>query len=297
MPVAPPRWQQASAPEAALQTWLVQHRNRDGGWSYYPSKASRLEPTCWALLALSRHGSRPPGVDVISQWPRRAGWLTDAPRIPANYAFNALAALTLHQDAGGRQEAIRLARALAEARGNSAAPLAAIRQNNGLRAWPWIDATFSWVEPTSLCLLLLKKLRQALPEDLARERIAVGESMLLDRACVAGGWNYGGSNAFGKDLPPYVPTTALALLAMQDRPANPTIARAVRWLLAEAAREPSALALALIALRVFRSEVRTFKEQTARMAPSVIQSQNTVAIATSLYALGTPLNEADAFEL
>ena len=296
MPVAPPRWQQAPASEAALSTWLVQHRNRDGGWSYYPSKASRLEPTCWALLALSRNGSRP-GLDVIGEWPRRGGWLADGPKIPVNYAFNALAALTLHQDAGRRQEAIRLAAGLAEVRGNGAAPLAPIRQNNGLRAWPWIDATFSWVEPTSLCLLLLKKLRPALPERLARERIAVGESMLLDRACAAGGWNYGGANAYGKDLAPYVPTTALALLAMQDRPANPTVARAVRWLRAEAASEPSAIALALIALRVFRSEVRTFEQQAARMVPSILQSQNTVAIATSLYALGTPLNEADAFAL
>jgi hypothetical protein len=31
---------------------LVAGANPDGGWAYYPGHASRLEPTCWALLAL-----------------------------------------------------------------------------------------------------------------------------------------------------------------------------------------------------------------------------------------------------
>src|SRR5438105_856772 len=31
---------------------LLSAVNADGGWGYYPGHASRLEPTCWALLAL-----------------------------------------------------------------------------------------------------------------------------------------------------------------------------------------------------------------------------------------------------
>ncbi len=42
---------------------LLSAANADGGWGYYPGKASRLEPTCWALLALLPSDSdfkRPP---------------------------------------------------------------------------------------------------------------------------------------------------------------------------------------------------------------------------------------------
>ena len=51
----------------------------------------------------------------------------------------------------------------------------------------------------------------------ADTRIRDGEAVLRDRVCVDGGWNYGNSNVFGKNLPAYIPTTAIALLALQDR--------------------------------------------------------------------------------
>ena len=34
-----------------------------------------------------------------------------------------------------------------------------MRQDGSLQAWSWVDGTFSWVEPTAWCLLLLKKWR------------------------------------------------------------------------------------------------------------------------------------------
>ena len=72
--------------------------------------------------------------------------------------------------------------------------------------------------------------------------------MLADRCCVSGGWNYGNSNVLGKELSPYVPTTAVALLALQDRPALPEVARSLEWLAANWHRERSALALSLTLL-------------------------------------------------
>ena len=38
--------------EQVLQHQLLETRNGDGGWGYEPGRTSRLEPTCWALLAL-----------------------------------------------------------------------------------------------------------------------------------------------------------------------------------------------------------------------------------------------------
>ena len=43
------------------------------------------------------------------------------------------------------------------------------------------------------------------------------ERMLYDRACPGGGWNYGNSTVYGEALAPYLETTAITLIALQDR--------------------------------------------------------------------------------
>ena len=84
--------------------------------------------------------------------------------------------------------------------------------------------------------------------------MAEADRMLADRCCVSGGWNYGNSNVLGKELSPYVPTTAVALLALQDRTALTEVARSLDWLTANWQQERSALAssLALLAMQVHR---------------------------------------------
>ena len=69
-------------------------RNADGGGPYYAGKASRLEPTAWALLALHAAGERV-SADPLLAWPRRDGWLVDRGGDAVNVAFNALAAIVL----------------------------------------------------------------------------------------------------------------------------------------------------------------------------------------------------------
>jgi hypothetical protein len=157
-----------------LHDTLAGHRNADRGWGYAPGKSSRLEPTCWSLLALSRSTGQPIEVDVLARWRRQDGWLVDVPGAPVNYAFNALGALTLGAHPQGMAEARRIATQLLEVRGVKFAQGKEIRQDNSLQAWPWIDSTFSWVEPTALCLLLLKKRRHDLPAPATNDRIDIG---------------------------------------------------------------------------------------------------------------------------
>jgi hypothetical protein len=148
-----------------------------------------------------------------------------------NYAFNALAALTLGTIRKGAGHALADCLQVLDVRGMKFAQGKEIRQDNSLQAWSWIDATFSWVEPTTMCLLLIKKLRRepagAAAQRSHRHRRAACCSTARVRP---GGWNYGGSNVYGQELFPYVPTTALGLLAMQDRAKDPTVQRAHQWL-------------------------------------------------------------------
>ena len=67
-----------------------------------------------------------------------------------------------------------------------------------------------------------------------------------------GGWNYGNSNVFGKDLPAYIPTTAIALLALQDCRDEPFVRHSLDFLEEQAGNHPSTRALALTTLALRR---------------------------------------------
>jgi hypothetical protein len=89
-----------------------------------------------------------------------------------------------------------------------------VRIDPDLKGWAWTDGAFSWVEPTAYALIALKKLVRDGSES---EVISEAERLLYDRMCRGGGWNYGNSTVLGVDLPPYPDTTALALIALQQR--------------------------------------------------------------------------------
>lgn len=244
--------------------------NPDGGWGYYRGTTSRVEPTSWAVLALAADfGNRTarglvPHLSFLASRRGSSGLLVDDPGVPPNLAFNGLAALALTPLARDVDSGL-LDQVLAGILGIRGIRLPAapdIRQDNSLQGWPWIDGTFSWAEPTSWCLLALKRcarrnqrarqLERGGPEPLA-SRIDEAERLLIDRCCPTGGWNFGNANVMGQDLRPYVPTTALGLLAMQDRRDHPVVARSLDYLYAHRLSELSGLALALtlICLQVY----------------------------------------------
>lgn len=231
-----------------------------GGWPYYPGRGPRLEPTIWALLALGGDPveSDQPMLDAGARfvWRHLAGdGLLRDPGAPApNLAWNGLALLvgTALWPADSRLP--RLAGAVASSRGERLDDAPGVtEQNNQIQAWAWIPGTFSWVEPTACCLLALKQ--QARRGGVDRTaRIADGDAMLLDRVCPHGGWNYGNSSMLGQDLRPYVATTAMALLALQDRADAPAVPLSLDWLAREARSERAAMSLSLaaICLAVYR---------------------------------------------
>jgi len=188
----------------------------------------------------------PVDVERVRSWPRHDGWLVDVAGAPPNQPFNALGALTLLQEPSAAPLAQPIVSNLLAAKGERYPQNDYSPQDNSLQAWSWVEGTASWVEPTAWSLLLLKKLRGngSLPRE-ADERIHVGEQLLLDRVCAVGGWNYGNAQVFGHDLWPYVPTTALALLALRDHPDLPAVTRSLEQMQSDLRTERSALAVAL----------------------------------------------------
>ena len=281
----------------SLRNALLGARNQDGGWSYAPGRHSRIEPTCWAELALGHSQGHPPDVDSIRRWKREDDWIVDVPGAPANVAFNALAALTLLQEPSAIAFAQPIITRLIQAKGLGFRQTAALGQDNSIQAWSWVDGTASWVEPTAWCLLLLKRVRPQSPSQEAAERIRVGEQFLFDRVCHQGGWNYGNPEVYGQKLWPYVPTTAVALLAMQDHREHPIVKQSLQQLKKDVASERSVVAVALTILCLRAYSVPTDAlEQTAIELAAHADRGNLLGTAVMLYAL-TDTHLQSAFAL
>ncbi|MBA3886598.1 MAG: hypothetical protein H0X67_12840 [Acidobacteria bacterium] len=279
----------------SLKGFLLGSRNPDGGWGYYPGKSSRLEPTCWALLAL---GERATDASVLARWPVEGGLLLERPAGAPNFAFHGLGLLALHalriEHAAGTPALVRGIQAV---KGRALRPSDINRQDNSLAAWSWIPETFSWVEPTAWCLLALKKWRGAPGVKIDDRRVDTAERLLIDRACLVGGWNYGNSNMLGQELKPYVATTALGVLAMQDQQAVPEIARSIDYLQANASKELSGLSLSLsmLALQAVGKSSGPVRDLLVRQGDASLELKNQLAVATSLYALRA--DDHHAFQL
>ena len=194
--------------------WLAARQRADGGWALFDDAEDGSWATPWALVALQAEE----GIAADSL-PRGAAWL--ARREGRRLGFLS-----------------RLLFRLLPAEERTAL-------DPQLVGWPWHDGSFSWVEPTSVAMLALKRLRQQLGGDFPRQRVEEGEKLLYDRECEDGGWNYGNRAVLGEELHGYPDVTALALLALQDQPAERTAKS--RRTLSEmlASDETSGLTLAL----------------------------------------------------
>lgn len=274
-----------------LADLLRRGRNGDGGWGYYPGKASRIEPTCWASLFLSR--SQNPKTELVAgafRWvashQRADGFLDDATGGSPNLGFNGLAALAL-RTAWSLDQSRQLLDALGRTKGLAIGNEKNSRQDNSLQGWSWIEGTFSWVEPTSWCLLALKKSMALMGTRESSARIDEAERLLLDRVCRTGGWNYGNSSVLGTELNAYVPTTALALLALQDRRDHSSVQRSLEYLTRHRLAQPSGMALSLtsICLRVYGVAAPDVEERLAALGDRHAFFNNLHITAMALYSL------------
>ncbi len=242
-----------------------------------------------------------PHLQWLARTQRADGLLVDASDAPANFTSNGLAACVLAHLERVRPKADtadlrRLVGGIINTKGMSVSDPDP-RQDNRLQGWPWMPDTFSWLEPTAWCVLALKKAGQRSRE--ATARIDEGDKLIVNRVCESGGWNYGNASVIGQDLRPYVPTTAIALIAMQDRPRTAAVERSVSWLRDSRLKEPSATALALasIALRIHGLPVEDVDMRLADDVDRAVRLGNVHALAMMLYALSSSMHGGKTLRL
>lgn len=250
----------AAAPSALRRglTWLADHQRPDGGWPLGVGQDQSTWPTPLAVLAvLSRSELRERAVGGLR-------WLVGHGGIDPGWLLRALYRLW-----------------------PAALP---VRMDPTLKGWSWNPDAFSWVEPTAYALLALKKGRVVLSGPDVDARIREGESMLYDRVCDGGGWNYGNTNVYGVNVPPYAEVTAIALLGLQDRremPAHRSSIEAMRRMLAEM-DSGFALSWAISCLAVHGQDTAAERRRLAASYARTGFLGSTRTLAVALIASGSP---------
>jgi hypothetical protein len=273
--------------EHNLLVYLRDTQNADGGWGFARGAASRVEPTAWALLALSEfHVDRNPdearthGFRYIEttqlpdgSWPAAPGqtegswvtalacWALLVRNEPAGQSVERGVEWLLKEKPADARFLWRTVRQLTAARHVTA-------QNPNYFGWSWTPNTATWVEPTAYSLIVLG---QALDEEVFRsrtsgsltrlaKRMESAEKMLCDRICPRGGWNNGNPMVYGVAGEPQVGPTVWALLALRKNAGRPELQQSLDWLTGNRRRVRSieSMALTQIALDAFgRSDLES----------------------------------------
>jgi hypothetical protein len=271
---------------------------RSRGWSYQLSAQASIEATTMAAMAL---GSKPfdmtgSPIELLlhlqrrdGAWPAFAGdsegsWTTAL----ALCAFNGMTDF-----ASAREQAYRW---LIEERGREAHWLwrwkfktadRNVRFDPDKYGWPWVSGSASWVIPTAFSVIAIKQFTVCNRSELSEKRIRLGVDMLLDRACVGGGWNSGNSVVYGLPLLPHVEATAIALLALQDEERTPVIRMSLAWLKQRSAtiEAVESLAWSILSLFVYQEPVEGLKARLATLIGDGRDIRNNATLATAILAL------------
>ena len=179
---------------------LARSRNPDGGFGARPGQPSEAEPTALAALALDDAPAR----SWLTEHQREDGSFSIETGPYVNDSATALGALALRP---GPERELALDH-LETTRARRVPSTDAIPIDADAVGWGWAADTASWVEPTARALWALRVARSSSP------LVAAGVALLRDRESVGGGWNYGNRVVLREDLPPFVQTTAVALIGL-----------------------------------------------------------------------------------
>lgn len=249
---------------------LRNQQNADGGWGFHPQAEGRVEPTCWALLALMEVESAAGDREAVERglqylrsaqlpdgsWPATPGektgcWVTSLACWVLSREEHRAVAKGLEWLCGDwpwdSSPWQRFLRRFTAERGIST-------QNDAYRGWGWTPRTSSWVEPTSFALIVFGEAPKTVLPRGSKKRQQLAEAMLYDRMCPGGGWNCGNPRVYGVPGEPLVIPTVWALLALRRYANRAENQMSLDWLLraVQNVQSPASLALARICIETYR---------------------------------------------
>jgi hypothetical protein len=283
---------------SSLAETLKSRQMKSGGWAYFDSVQESLEATCLAELALAPERQASSSAAILfllkSQlsdggWPAFLGdsegsWTT------------AIALCTLNSTGdftAAREKAFRWLYAERGREGHWFWRWKFKTSDRNVRfdpdkyGWPWVTGSASWVIPTAFSIIAIEQFTVCNRSEESEKRIHLGVEMLLDRACVDGGWNSGNSLVYGVPLRPHVEATAIALLALQDEQRTEMVQKSLSWLRQYAASvdSVSSLAWCILTLFVYQEPIGGLRNRLATIIGNGRDIRNNATLATAILAL------------
>lgn len=236
---------------------LVQRSISSGGIADGPGGEFRADSTAWGILALDRAGE--PRTVLAPHCERLMGEQGQDGRVWIDRRHSdstwptALAVLAWQGSSSNQVAQDRAVQFLLHTTGIHAArqPGDPAAHDTLLKGWPWNDSTHSWIEPTTLGVLALQAAGHG-----SHTRVQEAIRMLLDRQLPHGGWNYGNTLVFGRELHPAPESTGAALAGLAGSAGRRQVSRSLDYLQGEIdrLRTPISLGWGLLGLAAW--EVR-----------------------------------------
>jgi len=223
----------------------------NGGFPYHAGEEAQPDATAWAIIALSAYAFDRESCDrgrayLVSQQ-ANDGRISLSPTHPEASWPTPLAILAWQRSSQSHEAQSRAIDYLIRFTGQHFPnPDPSISgHDTAILGWPWIADTHSWVIPTGLAIIALQQIGLG-----AHARVVEGENMLINRQLPHGGWNYGNTFVFGKELHPLPESTGVALQALAGTTPKPEVEQSLAYLLHELPRlrTPLSLGWALLGL-------------------------------------------------
>jgi hypothetical protein len=223
----------------------------DGGVADRAQGTFRIDATAWAIIALSALQESPILIDRCRARLRSEqgddGRVWVSRENPDSFWPTALAVLAW-QDAPACTDAQqRAVKFLLDTTGvHYRSQTSEVAGHDAtLRGWPWVANTHSWIEPTVLSVIALNAAGHG-----KHERVQEALRMIQNRQLPHGGWNYGNTFVFGRELRPMPESTGTALTGLAGHVESGVVARSLDYLQGEitSLRTPVALGWGLLGL-------------------------------------------------
>lgn len=234
-----------------VETSLYRRLLPDGGFAGRLGGTFQVDSTAWGVLAFRACGGSNEILEkvrgILAREQSEDGRLCVTKDHPASYWPTPLAVLAWQDSPASQVAQSRAVRFLLDTSGIHfpRKPDAPWAHNTILKGWPWINDTHSWVEPTATCVIALRAAGHG-----QHDRVHEAIRMILDRQLPHGGWNYGNTLMFGKELHPMPESTGAALTGLAGMVDQNTVSRSLDYLQGEIPRlrTPISLGWSLLGL-------------------------------------------------
>ncbi len=279
-----------------VQSYLSERLLGDAGFVGRPGGPFQVDATIWGILALHACGGAHETLERLRT--RLAleqsadGRVSVSRDHPDSYWPTPLAILAWQNSFAHQDSQRRAVRFLLETTGVHfpREPDAPWAHDTMLNGWPWTNDTHSWAEPTAVCVMALRATGHG-----KHSRVQEAVRMLLDRQLSNGGWNYGNTLMFGKELHPMPESTGAALTALAGVVGRERLARSIAYLQEEVGRlcTPISLGWSLLGLAAWDKWPSNGRSLVERCLVNQSRYGEYDTAALSLLSLGALAGEPD----